>query len=239
MIRKSLVLFALVVLVGSFASAQDLKIDYQYNVTGAAAGNHLTYSGNRLVGVTNDAFDAVSGASKQKATPLFTYYQTDILGKAAFPAGLRGLLLYPVAPPAFRTDDFLSVSKAASGVITAQYVHRGTADGIITDNTGKLTFNAGGIATPGRSVQRVIGYIQGAGPQVLHADFAPGGKPDWAKVWNASTVGGTIGNTANKTGAQSNDVADAASLFYYTGALQFAFDQNILKITGTLKPVKR
>jgi hypothetical protein len=237
MIRNSVILFALVVLVGSFASAQDLKIDYQYNVTGAAAGNQLTYSGNYMVHADKDAFDAVSGASKQKATALFTYYQTDVLGKAAFPAGLRGLLLYPVAPPATRTDDFLSVTKAASGAITAQYVHRGVAYGIITDNTGKITFDRNGIAAPGRSAQRVIGFIQGAGPQQLHADFAPGGKPDYAKVWNPSTAGGTIGNT--KTGAQTNDFPAADSLFYYTGTLQFTFDQNILKISGTLKPNKR
>ncbi|GHT65270.1 hypothetical protein FACS1894110_06740 [Spirochaetia bacterium] len=237
MIRKSVIFFALVVLVGSFVSAQDLKIDYQYNVTGVTAGNHLTYSGNRLVGVTNDAFDAVSGASKQRSTAMFTYYQTDILGKAAFPGGLRSLLLYPVAADSLRTDDSLSVTKAASGVITIQYVHRGTAYGIITDNRGQITFDRNGIAAPGRSVQRVIGFIQGAGPQQIHADFLSGGKPDYAKIWNAGTRGGTIGSVT--TGAQTNDFPAADSLFYYTGALQFDFNNNILKITGTLKPNKR
>ncbi|GHV65621.1 hypothetical protein AGMMS49587_20100 [Spirochaetia bacterium] len=237
MIRKSVIILALVVLVGSVASAQDLKIDYQYNVTGAVAGNQLTYSGNYMVRTDKDAFDAVSGASKQKSTALFTYYQTDVLGKAAFPAGLRGLLLYPVAPPALRTDDSLSVTKAAGGAITAQYVHRGVAYGIITDNTGKITFDKNGIAAPGRSVLRVIGFIQGAGPQQLHPDFVSGGKPDYVKIWNAGTAGGTVGSV--KTGAQINDFPDAASLYYYTGTLQFTFDQNILKISGTLKPNKR
>ncbi|GHV41282.1 hypothetical protein AGMMS50268_33030 [Spirochaetia bacterium] len=237
MIRRSVIFFALVMLVGSFAFAQDLKIDFQYNVSGATAGNHLTYSGHRLVGVTDDIFDAVSGASKQKSTALITYYQTDVLGKAALPAGLRGLLLYPVAPPATRTEDFLTVSKAANGVITAQYVHRGTAYGIITDNTGKFTFDRNGIAAPARSVQRIIGYIQGAGPQVLHGDFLSSGRADYAKIWNAATAGGTVGSV--KTGAQTNDFPDAASLFYYTGVLQFTLDQNILKIAGTLKPNKR
>ncbi|GHU92750.1 hypothetical protein FACS189479_02590 [Spirochaetia bacterium] len=237
MIRKSVIFFALVVLVGSFVSAQDLKIDYQYNVTGATAGNQLTYSGNYMVHADKDVFDAVSGASKQKSTALFTYYQTDALGKAAFPGGLRGLLLYPVASDKTRTDDFLSVSKAANGAITAQYVHRGVAYGIITDNTGKITFDRNGIAAPGRSVQRTIGYIQGAGPQVLHADFAPGGKPDYGKIWNPSTAGGTVGSV--KTGVQANDFPAADSLYYYTGALQFDFNNNILKITGTLKPNKR
>jgi hypothetical protein len=236
MMRKLFVLFAVLVFAGAL-SAQELVIDYQYNTSGPDAGNFLSFKGNRLVTVEKDSLDSVSGASKLHSTPLFTYYQTDVLGKAAFPGGLRSLLLYPVAPQALRTDDNLSVSKAANGVITIQYVHRGTAYGIITDNTGKITL------PKGQFFSRAIGYIQGAGPQVLHTDFSSDGtaaKVDYAKVWSTNIAGGkTIGSTTSKTGDRVADVDDSASLFYWTGTLQATYDRNILKIAGTLKATKR
>jgi hypothetical protein len=193
--------------------------------------------------VDKDTLDAATGASVKKSTTLFTAYQTDVLGKAAFPGGVRNLLLFPVATQATRTEDNLQVSKAANGAITVQFVHRGVAYGIITDNTGQINLGPAGPVNGTQIYMRTIGYIQGAGPQVLHTDFSPDGtaaKVNYGAVWNPSTPSGkTVGNTQNKTGGRIVDGPDPASLFYWTGSLQAGFDNSILKISGTLKANKR
>jgi hypothetical protein len=235
--KRAVVLALCVLAVAAAVSAQNLTIDYQFNVAAKDAGNYLTYSGPlRLVTVNKDALDAVSGASKQRATAMFSAYQTDITGKAAFPAAVRGLLLYPVAPEPTKTEDALSVTKAAGGVITVQFVHRGVAYRVVTDAQGRVTFPKGNYAT------RTIGYIQGAGPQVISTDFSSDGtaaKIDWAKVWDTKIPAGKAvqGSTTAKTGALTNDWEDS-SRFQWSGPLQFTFDRNILKIAGQLKAAR-
>jgi hypothetical protein len=241
-LKKIAVFFILFAAALSVLGAQELKIEYQYKVNGPDAGNFLTFTGPlRSIAVNKDTLDAGSGASRQKSTVLFTAYQTDVLGKAAFPGGLRGLLLYPIAPQAIRTEDNLQVSKAANGSITIQYVHRGVAYGIITDNTGKINLGPSGATSGTQIFMRTVGYIQGAGPQVLHTDFSPDGtaaQVNYGAVWNPSTPSGkAVGNT--QTGGRVVDGPDPASLFYWTGSLQASFDNNILKISGTLKAAKR
>jgi hypothetical protein len=228
----------------SLLGAQELKIDYQYKISGPDAGNFLTFTGPlRYIAVDRDRLDATTGASAKKSTALFTPYQTDVLGRAAFPSGLRNLLLYPVAPQSIRTDDNLQVSKAGNGAITIQFVHRGVAYGIITDNTGKINLGALGAVKGTQIYQRTLGYIQGAGPQALHTDFSPDGsaaRVNYGAVWNPSTPGGkTVGNSQTKTGARIPDGPDPASLFYWTGSLQASLDNSILKISGTLKAERR
>jgi len=238
--KKTLLVLACVLLTTAFVSAQnlDLKIDYQFNTTANDPANYLSFSGPQRFGTANkDAYDAVSGASKQKSTALFsTAYQTDIAGKAAFPAAARCVLLYPVQYPQGRLEDNLTVTKAGSGVITIQFSHRGTAYRIITDAQGILTFPKANCA------MRVIGYIVGEGPQVISKDFSTDGtaaKIDWAKVWNANTPSGNAITGPNapagaKTGPFVNDV-ETSSIFHFAGPLQFTYDGKILKINGTLK----
>ncbi|MDR3248526.1 MAG: hypothetical protein LBT39_07050 [Treponema sp.] len=244
MLKKTTIVLALLVAAGSLLTAQELKIDYQYKTSGPDIGNFLTFTGPlRYIETKADKFDANSGASLQKSTRFFSAYQNDVLGKTAFPAGLRGLLLYPVAPDNFRADDNLQVSRAPSGVITIQYIHRGVAYGIITDNTGKINLGPSGPSGVTQMYQRTVGYIQGTSPQVLHTDFSSDGtaaKSDFGKVWSTAIVAGkAIGNTQNKTGPRIVDSPDLASLFYWSGALQVTFDNSILKISGTLKANKR
>ena len=97
--------FVVVVLLGCGAllSAQDLSIDYQFDVSGGAGGNYLTYtSAIRYIAADKDSFDGVSGASRQKSTSLFAPIQTDIMGRATISTGFRGLLLFPLAPDTMR-----------------------------------------------------------------------------------------------------------------------------------------
>ncbi len=235
--KKMLLVISLLALAGlAFAQAPAvLSIDYQMNaVADDVANNYLTFKGP-VSSSNKDQYDATSGASKLESTFTFNYYRNDIFGKKILPGALRGLFLYPIALKE-RADDALKVTKNADGSIRILYVHRGTANEIVTDKTGKITF-------PGFAAQsRKIGYIAGEGPQVIAPDFSSNGKADgvdWVKVWDSKIAGGkVIGTTTQKTGDITADVA-TSELVGYEGTLQFTFDGKILKILGDLKIVKK
>ncbi|MFP3089753.1 hypothetical protein LQZ21_05440 [Treponema sp. TIM-1] len=223
---------------GGLVFAQDLTIDYRYNVSGVKDGNYLSYrSAIRYIAADKDAFDAVSGASKQKSTSLFAPIQTDIMGRATISSGFRGLLLFPLAPDTIRTDDNLHIYREGP-VITMEYVHRGVAYRIQTDRSGNIGFPRGSY------VMRTVGYIQGEGPQVISRDFArdmTAATIDWKKVWDPGVPSGQIvaaGNDA-KTGPIQNDYGDMMAMFNWDGTLEVKFEAPILTIQGVLRPVKR
>ena len=217
-------------------SAQELVIDYQYNVRAQDRNNYFTFRGPHSLGLANrDVWDATTGASRQKSTAIFSVaYQKDINGRLAFPDGLRGLLLFPLSPDRIRIDDNLNVVKASNGVITIQYVHSGVAYRINTDAQGRL------ILPNGNYVKRNIGFAQSTGVQLLARDFSTDGttaRIDWARVWDARVASGRDiqGAPSNiKTGDIVNDWEDS-TMFKWAGTLQFAFDGIILRISGTLK----
>lgn len=225
--------------VATIVSTQELSIDFQFNCQSNDNTNYLSFRGpNRLGSVNRDTLDAVTSASKQKSTALFTIgYHLDLSGGTQFPSGLRGLLFYPVSPNTTKRDDNLTVAKAQNGVITIQYVHRGIAYRIITDNQGRVTLPRGNYS------QRVVGFIQGSAPQVISRDFSSNGAAagiDWAKVWDSRVqAGGAIQGALNavKTGDIENDWENS-SLGRWSGPLQFSFDGRILKINGTLRYVR-
>jgi hypothetical protein len=237
--RTLIAAVVMLALVAGFAVAQDLTVDYRLDVSPNSRGNYFTFTGPiRYMTADKDHFDAGTGASVQLSTQRFQAYLLDVKGKVALSNALRGLFLFAVSGPDQRTMDNFTVNKAADGTITIQYIHRGTAYRIVTDRTGKVTF-------PNANIQRrVVGYIQGAGPQVLHRDFSADGtaaRANWNNVWSTSVAGGkTIAaGVATKTGDILQDVADASSMFYWSGTLQFAFNQNVLTVTGGLNAVKR
>jgi hypothetical protein len=232
-------LFAvLAVVCGGLLSAQDLAIDYRYDTAGSGRENYLSYrSAIRYIAADKDAFDATTGASKQKSTSLFAPIQTDIMGRATISAGFRGLLLFPLASDSVRTEDMLHVYKEGP-VITMEYVHRGVAYRIQTDRNGNISFPRGNY------VMRTVGYIQGAGPQVVSRDFSRDGTAaaiDWKKVWDSSVPSGTVvapGNEA-RTGPIQNDYGDMMAMFNWDGTLEVYFEAPVLTIKGVLRPVKR
>jgi hypothetical protein len=216
-------------------SAADLTIDMQVNATAPDyAGNYLTFKG-LVNSVEKDQFaagtDATSGASKLASTEVFNGYRMDVKGRPTMPVTLRHVLLYAVAADAIRTGDNLTVTKAASGVITIRFVHRGTAYEIITDAAGKVTLPAGGMK------MRKIGHTD----NTISPDFSATGKAagvDWKKVWDASIVDGKqVGSTPARTG---KIVADAATseIFVWAGDCQFTFDGRTLKLTASLDAKK-
>ena len=228
----------LLTVLGTALCAQDLSIDYRFNVSGPDPNNYLTYkSAIRYIEANKDAYDAASGASRHKSTSLFAPIQTDIMGKATISAGLRGLLLFPLADDATRTGDNLHVYKEGK-IITMEYVHRGVAYRIRTDENGNISFPRGSY------VMRAIGYIKGRDPQVISTDFSvnrTAAVVDWKKVWDPNTPSGRAvapGEDA-KTGPIQNDYGDMMAMFNWDGTLQVHFEHTILTITGTLRPVKR
>ncbi|MDR2376890.1 MAG: hypothetical protein LBD96_10700 [Treponema sp.] len=236
---RKLVLFAfLTALFGGILSAQDLSIDYRYDTSGSGRGNYLSYtSAIRYIAADKDAFDAVSGASRQKSTSLFAPIQTDIMGRATISTGFRGLLLFPLAPDTIRTDDNLHVYKEGP-VITIEYAHRGVAYRIQTDRNGNIGFPRGNY------VMRSIGYIQGNDPQVISRDFSrdmTAASIDWKKVWDPGVPSGqsvAAGNDA-RTGPIQNDYGDMMAMFNWDGTLEVKFEEPILTVQGVLRPVKR
>ena len=219
--------------------AQDLKIDYQMNVAASDEGNYFSFTGPiTYIAADKDKYDAKTNASMKRSKDLFQAYRYDIKGKNVFPDGLRSVFLFATANFKDVQADTLNASKSADGVITIQYVHRGTAYFIQTDKSGKLNLKNGTFK------KRAIGYIKGAGPQVISNDFSSAGTAatvDWKKVWDDKIQGGkeiTSGVT-NKTGTITADLASAESMYYWDGDLQVTLDKNIVKISGSLQSVKR
>jgi hypothetical protein len=236
--QKWPVLISLLLLIPAFLRAQDLTIDYRYNVSGPDPENFLTYtSAIRYIAADADTYDAASGASQQHSTLLFAPIQTDIMGRATISTGLRGLLLFPVAPGETRTEDNLNAHKDGN-IITVEYVHRGVAYRIQTDEQGNLSFPRGGY------VMRTIGYIQGHDPQVISGDFSSdrtAATVDWRKVWDFAVPSGSLVDSKSeaRTGPIRNDYGDMMAMFNWDGTLHMSLENSILTITGVLRPIKR
>lgn len=235
---KKIALLLTLLVVGTIAFAQDLKIDFQVNVAAADTANYFTFTGPiRYMAADKDTLDATSGASKAGSTHFFMPYLYDVKGKTVLPSGLRGLFLFAVAPNTQRTDDNLTATKAADGVITVEYVHRGTAYRLVTDKNGKFSFPKGDYT------RRAVGFIQGAGPQVLSADFSANGTAataNWAKIWDPKTPDGKEikAGVTSKTGKITDDNGVAEAMFKWEGDLQVTLNGSILKIAGGLNAVK-
>jgi hypothetical protein len=238
MARKIVVFIVILLGCGALAAAQDLSIDYRFDVSGGAEGNYLSYtSAIRYVAADRDSFDAVSGASRQKSTSLFAPIQSDIMGRATISGGFRSLLMFPLAPDSVRREDNLHVYQEGA-VITMEYVHRGVAYRIQTDNRGSISFPRGSY------VMRTIGYIRGEGPQVLSTDFSAdktAAGVDWRKVWDPRIPSERPVDSGSDsvTGPIQNDYGDMMAMFNWDGTLAVGFENSILTIKGVLRPVKR
>lgn len=217
----------------------DLKIDFQLNVAGSSDSSYFSFKGPiRYMEADKDTFDAKTNASSKGSTKLFQVYRYDVKGRNTLPDGLRGLFLFAVATSEqLKTDNF-TINKDQDNIITIQYVHRGVAYYITTDKDGKLNFNDKSFK------KRVIGYIKGEGPQVIHKDFSEDGtaaKVDWKKVWDGSIPAGKdFGPDIKvKTGSVVADVPSKDAFYYWDGTLQATFENNVLKISGVLSAMPR
>ncbi len=219
--------------------SEDLKIDFQLNTRAADSGNYFTFTGLiRYMTADKDHFDEATGASALGSTHLFHAYQYDVEGKATMPTTLRGLYLFAVNPFDQVESDGLAASKAADGTITVQFLHRGTAYGLVTDKNGNISLPNGKFAS------RVVGYVPSGAPQVISSDFSSDKTASgimWNKVWDTKVASGTVVTEGvdKKTGPVMDDFAAADSMYYFDGTLKVTLENGILKINGVLTAVAR
>ena len=209
----------------SFAAADaatDVRIDFKMNVAKEDyAANYFNWTIGKQATV-KDKFDMTSGASVKGSTKAFNevrYAEPAADKKAAIPAGLRGLLLYPVANFDVAKFDNLSVVENG-GVITVCFVHRGTAYKLSTDKKGNFD------VLTGAKIARNVGdnnmnvftvkpeYLKDGGDAAKMSDL------DWSKVQLES------------------DTYSPEAVYQYEGTLKFTFKNNVLGISGTLKHSK-
>ncbi|MCR5289034.1 MAG: hypothetical protein K6E51_03485 [Treponema sp.] len=197
------------------ASAQKAKIDYRYNVASDDAGSNF-FNWSADAENVKDGFDAASGASKAQSTTRFNIVRFDSTGKAkAIPAGLRFVMLYPIASRATATGDNLTVQDNG-GALTIRFIHRGTAYQITTDKKGTIdlsnSFKISGPLADNKGGKFIFKdeFLKAGGDNTKASDV------DWSKV------------TLN------TDVADSNASYKYTGTLKAAYKGGILTIKGTL-----
>jgi hypothetical protein len=208
------------------------KIDYRMNVAGSDNGNYFNWSAGSAN--VKDALDpsapgenGTTGASKAKSTSRFDAAVTyDIPSNAAkytgytMPSGLRGLLLYPVAPDSVRINDKLSVT-ANGKELTIRYIHRDSAYEIKTDSAGKID------VTTACKVARGVGSTEDQHTFTL--------KPEFSKTGSASA---DMGDFDWEKAVFTPDTFSENATRRYTGSLDTEFASNILTIKGSLKEVK-
>lgn len=209
----------------SFAAADsstDVRIDYRMNVAKADyTANYFNWTVGKQPAV-KDKFDTASGASVKGSTKAFNevrYAEPAADKKPAIPAGLRGLLLYPVANFDVAQFDNLSVTEKG-GVVTVRFVHRGTAYELTTDKKGNFDVLTG--AKIARNVGDNNMNVFTVKPEYFKAggDAAKMSDVDWSKVQLVS------------------DTFSPEAAYHYDGTLKFTFKNNVLSITGTLKRSK-
>jgi hypothetical protein len=243
--KRILTAFALVALVASGAFAADVTVKASFNITGKdAVKSSLTIKGAGE-SVENDSVDpakvdVVGGASLKKGTEVWNSYRVDKADPKplnVWPAGFQSLVKYAVSNlPQYKADN-LVVKRAADGVFTIYYAHRGTAYKIITDKTGKLDM------TSQTQWKRAVGYLPAGenAEQVIAKDFAPSGTTadiNYLKVFDASvTDGGMVkeGNTAKIGKVLIDNIPQGLAPISKTPALgvaQLTLVGEVLTITG-------
>ena len=235
---KKSIFVGLLLILGVSVFGQDLFIDFRYNIARYDPENFFTFrSSIRYISAEKDTFDTATGASVKNSTYLFAPIQIDIMGRATISAGVRGLFLFPVSPDSLRIEDNFRAYRDGN-IITVEYCHRGIAYRVRTDRHGNFTFPRGDYE------RRTIGWIRGAGPQVLSRDFSANGTSatlDWRRVWDTNVPSGTVITTGEdfRTGPVQSDFGDMMAMFNWDGTLAVRLEGDILTIQGTLRPVKR
>ena len=221
-VAASMLFLALPLSFAAADSSTDVRIDYRMNVAKADyTANYFNWTVGKQPAV-KDKFDTASGASVKGSTKAFNevrYAEPAADKKAAIPAGLRGLLLYPVSNFDVAQFDNLSVTEKG-GVVTVRFVHRGTAYELTTDKKGNFDVLTG--AKIARNVGDNNMNIFTVKPEYLKAggDAAKMSDVDWSKVQLVS------------------DTFSPEAAYRYEGTLKFTFKNNVLSITGTLKRSK-
>lgn len=220
----------------------DLALEAQFDLTGKNFDKaFLTVQGTGE-SVLKDSVDVATGASKMKGTEVLNSYRSDAEKKSLLPGGIQSLVKYGVSSETSYLQDRPNASKAADGVITVQYLHRGRAYKMISDAKGQFTVPSGNY------VSRVIASLQPDGFNLIAPEYSATGKVedlDWAKVWDSSIPAGTLieARTADdgkitefKTSGVVADVPTSAKP--YAGTFQVTLEGSFLTIKGDLNLTK-
>lgn len=204
------------VTVAGLAVAQKASIDFRFNTKSADPKNHFNWSANGKS--VKDGFDTVTGASKAQSTTGFNVvrYDSEATKKNAIPAGLRALVLYPIASWNVAEADAFTVTEQGKKLVI-RFVHRGTAYQVTTDDKGRIDTNdsfkiAQGIADNiGGKFLVKAEYLKAGGDNTKMSDL------DWSKI------------------PLVDDEAAEDATVDYDGELKTSFKRGILTIKGTLK----
>jgi len=165
-----------------------------------------------------DKFDAVSGASLKGSTKEFNvvrYAGNAADKKAAIPAALRSLFLFPLSDWKFVEEYGLQVTNT-DGALTIRFARKATAYELKTDNKGN--FN---ILTGAKIAKDITDKIE-TGYMIKPEYLKEGGDPakmsdlDWNKV------------------PLKDDTFASDAAYHYEGTLKFALKDNVLTVNGTL-----
>ena len=213
---KFIIAALVLVTVAGLAVAQKVSIDFRFNTEAADAKNYFNWSANGKS--VKDGFDAATGASIAQSTTAFNVvrYDNDATKKNAIPAGLRALVLYPVAAWNTATADAFTVT-ANGKQLVIRFIHRGTAYQVTTDSKGKIDTDD--------SFKIAAGVGENVGGKFLIKDEflkAGGDKANMADLdWNKITL--------------VDDEAAEDAAVDYDGELTASLKKGILTIKGNLK----
>ena len=200
----------------SLAVAQKVSIDFRFNTEAADAKNHFNWSADGKT--VKDGFDAATGASKAQSTTAFNVvrYDNETTKKNAIPAGLRALVLYPVASWDTAVADAFTVTENKKQLVI-RFVHCGTAYQITTDSKGKID--------TGDSFQIATGIADNIGGKFMIKD-------EFLKA------GGDKANMADLDWSKIRLIDDEAAedaTVDYDGELSASLKKGILTVKGNLK----
>ena len=213
---KFIIAALVLVAVAGLAVAQKVSIDFRFNTEAADAKNYFNWSANGKS--VKDGFDAATGASIAQSTTAFNIvrYDNETTKKNAIPAGLRALVLYPVAAWNTATADAFTVT-ANGKQLVIRFIHRGTAYQITTDSKGKIDTDdsfkiAAGVGeNVGGKFLIKDEFLKSGGDKANMADL------DWSKI------------------TLVDDEAAEDATVDYDGELTASVKKGILTIKGNLK----
>ncbi|MGI5089714.1 hypothetical protein GWP40_03500 [Treponema vincentii] len=196
----------------------DVNIDFRMNI---AKKDYESNYFNWTLGkqeMVQDKFDAVSGASLKGSTKAFNavrYAGNAADKKAAIPAALRSLFLFPLADWKFVEGYGLQVTNT-DGMLTIRFARKTTAYELTTDKNGDFNILTGAKIAKDITEKTDTGYV--IKPEYLKADGDPTKMSDldWDKL-------------PLKTDTFASDAA-----YHYEGTLKFALKDNVLTVNGTL-----
>ncbi|MFC1238450.1 hypothetical protein ACFGOO_03335 [Treponema vincentii] len=196
----------------------DVKIDFRMNIAKQDyESNYFNWTLGKQETV-QDKFDAVSGASLKGSTKEFNvvrYAGNAADKKAAIPAALRSLFLFPLSDWKFVEEYGLQVTNT-DGVLTIRFARKATAYELKTDNKGNFNILTGAKIAKDITDKTETGYM--IKPEYLKegGDPAKMSDLDWNKV------------------PLKDDTFASDAAYHYEGTLKFALKDNVLTVNGTL-----